>query len=98
MPKDLKDFANLQGDRPQVSKKSNEELIAFLKKAMATTKEVATFLGVETGTAFSRLRRLVKSGKVIRKWEGNKSWWVDREAVGMQYAEPEPEEDEAKEE
>jgi len=92
MPKELTAFKELAEARPQVSKKSNEELLAFLKKAMATTKEVAAFLGVENGTAFSRLRRMVKNGLVIRKWEGNRSWWVDREAVGLAYEKPEKEE------
>jgi len=95
LPKDLKEFTTLQEARPAVTKKSNEELLAFLKKAMATTKEVATFLGVENGTAFSRLRRLVKNGMVTRKWEGNRSYWVDRTAVGLEYLTPEKEEKEA---
>ena len=88
MPKELKEFKELQEARPQVTKKSNEELLGFLKKAMATTKEVASFLGVENGTAFSRLKRLEKNGLVTRRWEGNRSWWVDRTAVGMEYLKP----------
>ena len=83
MPKDLSEFKNLSEARPQTTKVSNEELVAFLSKSMASTKEVAAFLGVENGTAFSRLRRMEKNGVITRKYEGPKGWWVAREAVGL---------------
>jgi predicted HTH transcriptional regulator len=94
MPKPLEEFQKLQEARPEVSKTSNDELLAFLSKQMATTKEVSQFLQVENGTAFSRLRRLVKAGKIIRRWEGNRSYWVTRKAVGLPDAEPVEEEEE----
>jgi len=83
LPKALGEFKDLQEERPQVSKVSNEKLLEFLGSAMHTTKEVAQFLGVENGTAFSRLKRLAKSGIVVRRWEGNRSWWVSAKAVGV---------------
>jgi len=84
LPKDLKEFEILQEARPAVSKVSNEELLGFLGKALCTTKEVAAFLKVENGTAFSRLRRMEKNGVVVRRWEGNRSYWVAAEAVGIE--------------
>ena len=93
MPKALNEFGNLAGEKPEVSKVSNEKLVEFLSTEMRTTKEVATFLSVENGTAFSRLKRLKKAGLVTRGWEGNRSWWVARKAVGLP-VEPEPEEEE----
>jgi len=89
MPKPLDEFKNLQEAKPQISKVSNEELLKFLSSEMHTTKEVAAFLGVENGTAFSRLRRMEKNGLVVRGWEGNRSWWVAREAVGLPVVTPE---------
>jgi predicted HTH transcriptional regulator len=95
MPKDLSEFKKLVEEKPAASKTSNAELIQFLSEALRTTKETATFLGVETGTAFSRLKRLMKAGKVTRRWEGNKSYWVARKAVGLPDL---PEEEEGAEE
>lgn len=92
MPKDLKEFANLQEAKPATTKVSNEELVKFLSKAMASTKEVAAFLGVETGTSFSRLRRMEKNGIITRKYEGPKGWWVARVAVGLEVLTPPKEE------
>lgn len=97
MPKDLKEFENLQEEKPAVAKTSNEDLIKFLSEAMRTTKEVATFLSVENGTAFSRLRRLKKAGIVTRRWDGQRSWWVARKAVGLPELPPEVEEKEEEE-
>jgi len=91
MPKDLDEFGGLQEARPQISKVSNEDLMNFLSKQMCTTKEVAAFLKVEGGTAFSRLRRMEKNGLITRRWEGNRSWWVAREAVGLEIVPPETE-------
>jgi DNA-binding PadR family transcriptional regulator len=95
MPKDLREFEKLQEERPAVAKTSNEDLIKFLSEAMHTTKEVAAFLGVENGTAFSRLRRLQKAGIVTRRWDGQRSWWVARKAVGLPELPPEVPEEEA---
>ena len=89
MPKDLKDFEKLQEERPAIAKTSNEDLLKFLSEAMRTTKEVASFLSVENGTAFSRLRRLKKAGIVTRRWDGQRSWWVARKAVGLAELPPE---------
>lgn len=89
MPKDLKDFEQLQEERPAVSKTSNADLLKFLSEALHTTKEVATFLSVENGTAFSRLKRLTKAGVITRKWDGQRAWWVARKAVGLAELPPE---------
>ena len=97
LPKDLKDFESLQEEKPAVAKTSNEDLIKFLSEAMRSTKEVAAFLGVENGTAFSRLRRLKKSGIITRRWDGQRSWWVARKAVGLAELPPEVEETEEEE-
>jgi len=94
LPKALDEFKNLQEAKPQTTKVSNEELVKFLSKAMASTKVVAAYLGVETGTAFSRLRRLEKSGVITRKYEGPKGWWVARVAVGLPVLQPEKKEGE----
>lgn len=88
MPKPLKEFESLQETKPQISKVSNEELLKYLGKELHTTKEVAAFLGVENGTAFSRLKRMEKNGLITRGWEGNRSWWVAREAVGLEVVPP----------
>jgi len=98
MPKDLGEFAKLVEEKPTASKTSNADLKTFLSEAMHTTKEVAAYLSVENGTAFSRLRRLEKNGIITRRWEGNKAFWVARTAVGMQEAPPEVEEGEDKDE
>jgi len=92
MPKALGDFKNLQESKPQISKVSNEKLLEYLSKEMHTTKEVAAFLGVENGTAFSRLKRMEKNGVATRGWEGNRSWWVARTAVGLPVLAPVEEE------
>lgn len=97
LPKDLREFEKLQEEKPAVSKTSNEDLIKFLGEALRTTKEVAQFLGVENGTAFSRLRRLKKAGIITRRWDGQRSWWVTRKAVGLPELPPEVEETEEEE-
>lgn len=93
MPKSLKEWEALEEGKPATTKVSNEELLKFLSKDLHTTKEVAAFLSVENGTAFSRLKRLEKNRIVVRKWEGNKSWWVAGKAVGEEPI-PEGEEEE----
>jgi len=89
VPKDLKEFEKLQEEKPAASKTSNEDLIKFLTEAMHTTKEVATYLGVENGTAFSRLKRMKKNGTVTNRWDGQRTWWVARKAVGLPDLPPE---------
>jgi DNA-binding MarR family transcriptional regulator len=98
VPKDLKEFDNLQATKPAASKTSNEDLMKFLSESMHTTKEVATFLNVENGTAFSRLKRLEKSGVVTKKYDGTRTWWVTRKAVGLEDLPPEVPTEAAKEE
>ena len=90
MPKDLGEFEKLVDSRPQATKTSNADLIAFLSEAMRTTKEVSVFLAVENGTALSRLRRLEKNGIVTRRWDGPRAYWVARTAVGLAELPPEP--------
>lgn len=92
LPKPIGEFDALQETRPQITKVSNEELIKLLTDNMYTTKEVAAFLKVENGTAFSRLRRMEKNGVIVRRWEGNRSWWVSAKAVGIEVPTPAPEE------
>lgn len=92
MPKALEEFQALTEAKPQISKVSNEKLLEFLSKEMHTTKETAQFLGVENGTAFSRLKRMEKNGIITRRWEGNRSWWVARTAVGLEVIPPVEEE------
>jgi hypothetical protein len=60
-----------------------------LVERLSQVKEVASFLSVENGTAFSRLRRLKKAGIVTRRWDGQRSWWVARKAVGLPELPPE---------
>lgn len=57
---------------------------SLLVNPLDPVKEVAAFLKVENGTAFSRLRRMEKNGLVVRRWEGNRSWWVSAAAVGIE--------------
>jgi len=93
LPKEITEYQELQDKKPQVSKVSNEELLTLLSAKMYTTKEVAQYLKVENGTAFSRLKRLEKNGVVTRRWEGNRSWWVACEAVGIEVPETPAEEE-----
>ena len=97
MPKDLQEFNKLVEEKPTGSKTSNADLKGFLSEAMHTTKEVSAFLGVENGTAFSRLKRLEKAGIITRRWEQNRAYWVARTAVGLQETPPEVKEGEDEE-
>jgi len=53
-----------------------EELLEQLRQQGMTTKEVATFLGVRTGTAYSRLKRLLEQGLVAVRYDGPRAIWV----------------------
>jgi len=74
---------------------SNEDLIAELTKHALSTKEAAAFLGVQTGTSYSRLQRLETKDIVFRvKGEDNLTYWGYNE----EYVAPEEEEEDDEEE
>ena len=74
---------------------SNEDLIAELTKHALSTKEVSTFLGVQTGTAYSRLQRLEGKGIVFRvKGDDNLTYWGYDEDYVAPVEEDEEEEEE----
>jgi len=76
MPITKEEFQNLEEKTTRGASVSNEDLLETLSKNALTTKEVAEVLGVQNGTAFSRLRRLAKDGLVIRKFKANVGYWT----------------------
>jgi len=75
-PITIEEFEKLAPQRVRGAQVSNEKLLEFLANQAATTKEIAEFLGVQTGTAYSRLRRLLQDGVVRRMYKGNVSYWA----------------------
>lgn len=76
MPISLEEYKQLQEKTTRGASVSNEDLLESLATQALTTKEVADLLGVQNGTAFSRLRRLAKDGLVERKFKGNVGYWI----------------------
>jgi transposase len=76
VPISIEDFKKLPAEKPLRAGVSNEELLAQLKTQAMTTAEVAAFLGVKNGTAYSRLKRLLQQGKVVVRYEGAKAYWA----------------------
>ena len=76
MPISIDEFKGLEEKTERGSGVSNEDLLESLSKQAMTTKEVAEVLSVQNGTAFSRLRRLMKDALVERKFKGNVGYWV----------------------
>ena len=76
MPIDLDEFADLADVSSRGAKVSNEDLLESLADQALTTKEVSEILGVQSGTAYSRLRRLEKEGLVVRKFKANTGYWT----------------------
>lgn len=83
-----------------VAKVSNEELIAKLQSEAMTTKEVSTFLGVQTGTAYSRLGRLEEKNMVYRVMgdDGVQYWGYNEDYTPEEAAEVEEADEEVAEE
>lgn len=76
MPISIEDFKKLPAEKPTRAAVTNEQLIEVLKEQAMTTAEVAAFLGVKIGTAYSRLKRLLQAGKVQVRYDGAKSVWA----------------------
>lgn len=76
MPISIEDFKKLPTERPARAAVSNEQLLEALSEQAMTTAEVAAFLGVKVGTAYSRLKRLLQAGKVQVRYDGAKSVWA----------------------
>ena len=76
MPISIEDFKKLPTVKPARAGVSNEQLLEQLKVNALTTAEVAAFLGVKSGTAYSRLKRLLQSGLVEVRYDGAKSVWA----------------------
>lgn len=70
------EFSVLPREKPPRALVSNEELLEQLAAEALTTKEVASFLGVQNGTAYSRLKRLLTAGSVEVAYEGAKAFWI----------------------
>ena len=75
MPITIDEFQKLPKEKPARAKVSNKELVDFLNEQACTTKEVAAFLGVQSGTAYSRLKRLKESGAVEVGYSGATAYW-----------------------
>jgi len=67
LPISLEEFEKLPKEKPARAKVSTQELLEFLSEQAYSTKEVAAFLNVQTGTAYSRLKRLLQAGKVVEE-------------------------------
>jgi len=75
MPISLDEFEKLPKEKPARAKVSTEELLEFLSEQAYSTKEVAAFLNVQTGTAYSRLKRLLQAGLVEVGYQGATAYW-----------------------
>jgi len=91
MPISLDEFKKLAPKGEKSATVPTEKLLAELKKQGMTTKEVAKLLGVQSGTAYSRLGKLEKIGAVHRGMQGTTSYW----AAKPDYV-PKPETEKAK--
>jgi len=76
VPISLEDFKKLAPKGEKTATVPTDKLLAELKKAAMTTKEVAKLLGVQSGTAYSRLQKLEKAGAVERGMNGATSYWA----------------------
>jgi len=76
MPLSLEEFEQLPEEKPSRAKVSTEQLLEFLSEQAYSTKEVAAFLGVQPGTAYSRLKRLLNAGKVRVRYRGATAFWM----------------------
>jgi len=75
-PISIEDFKKLPSEKPERAAVSNEDLIEQLKTQAMTTGEVAAFLGVKTGTAYGRLKRLLDKGLIEVRYEGMRAYWA----------------------
>jgi len=75
MPISAEDFEKLPAERPTRAKVPTNELLDFLKEQAYSTKEVAAFLNVQSGTAYSRLKRLKDAGLVEVRFQGATAYW-----------------------
>jgi len=75
LPISLEEFEKLPKEKPARAKVSTQELLEFLSEQAYSTKEVAAFLNVQTGTAYSRLKRLLQAGKVVVAYSGATAYW-----------------------
>ena len=81
MPISIEEFEKLPSEKPGRAGVSSEELIEELAKNAMTTAEVAAYLGVKeflnstrTGSAYSRLKKLLEKGLIQAKYEGMKAY------------------------
>jgi len=82
MPIPISEVAKLPREKQARAGVSNEDLLAQLTEQGMTTQEVAAFLGVKTGTAYSRLRRLLEAGKVEVRYQGARAIWIKAGVLG----------------
>ena len=75
MPISLEEFEKLPKEKPARAKVSTQELLEFLSEQAYSTKEVAAFLNVQTGTAYSRLKRLLQAELVEVAYQGATAYW-----------------------
>jgi len=76
LPISREEFLQLPKEKPERAAVGNEELLSFLSEGAYTTGEVAAFLGVKQGTAYSRLKRLLQAGLVEVRYLGQKAYWM----------------------
>lgn len=78
VPITMEDFENLEVVQPgrKQAKVPNEVLLDELARQAMTVKEIAEFIEGARGTAYSRLQRLEKEGKVVRRSDGTVQYWA----------------------
>ena len=76
MPISLDEFKKLAPKGEKSVSVPTDKLLAELKKTAMTTKEVAKLLGVQSGTAYSRLQKLEKIKAITRGMNGTTSYWA----------------------
>lgn len=76
MPIDIEDFKKLPSEKPGRAAVPNEELVEHLSTQALTTAEVAAYLGVKNGSAYSRLKKLLEKGDITVRYEGVKAFWA----------------------
>jgi len=71
----VEEFMNLSSERPVNRGKPTHELLVFLTKPRSI-KAIADYLGVTTSAAYSRMRRLLKAGKVQVRYSEKSAYWL----------------------
>jgi hypothetical protein len=99
MPIPLDEFKDLPEIDPQDTvtgaKVPNSELLEKLSEQAMSTKEVAGFLKIQTGSAHSRLTKLENKGAVTRRQgEAVQYWAANPDYVPDEEDEEEPEDEE----